>query len=90
MVTTINSLLGTAHNFNRFFYRRESFTLDWVMSKNSKPGLNITEVIDRIENIREELLTIQRSLESLEPRRAEAQSASSASEAMFSKSPKLK
>jgi hypothetical protein len=38
----------------------------WVMSKPSESRTHISKLIDHIEQVREELLTIQRSLEELE------------------------
>lgn len=38
-----------------------------IMGKAQKPQRNFSELIDDLERIREELLTIQRSMERLEP-----------------------
>jgi hypothetical protein len=35
-----------------------------------KPSRSLTELIDQLDNIREELLRIQRSLEDMEPKHA--------------------
>jgi hypothetical protein len=40
------------------------------MAKANDPPLTFGELIDEIERIREELLTIQRSMENMEPREA--------------------
>jgi hypothetical protein len=40
------------------------------MAHSTDPPKNIGELIDQIERIREELLTIQRSMENMEPREA--------------------
>ena len=37
------------------------------MAHSTDPPKNLGELLDRIEQIREELLTIQRSLEEMEP-----------------------
>jgi hypothetical protein len=37
------------------------------MADSNNPPANLSDIIDYIEKIREELLTIQRSLEKLEP-----------------------
>lgn len=37
------------------------------MSKPTHPPMKLSEVIDRLERMREDLLTLQRSLETLEP-----------------------
>ena len=39
----------------------------WIMAKAPLPPKSIGELIDRIERIQEELLSIQRSLEKMEP-----------------------
>jgi len=39
----------------------------WIVAQNDKPPRTIGELIDRIERIREELMTIQRSMEKLKP-----------------------
>ena len=39
----------------------------WIMAKAILPPKSIGELIDRIERIQEELLSIQRSLEKMEP-----------------------
>ena len=42
------------------------------MAKSSEPPKPLGELIDQIEQIREELLSIQRTLEKMEPRTPDA------------------
>jgi len=41
-----------------------------MMAKVNKPAPTITELADRLETVREELLTIQRSIEKMEKQEA--------------------
>jgi len=47
--------------------RLQGHSFVWIMAKATLPPKSIGELIDRIERIQEELLSIQRSLEKMEP-----------------------
>jgi len=48
-------------------FRLQGRSFLWIMAKATLPPKSIGELIDRIERIQEELLSIQRSLERMEP-----------------------